>query len=73
MNSTAERTALVAEALREDRDRLDARMARDREQQRSAEVAKSARLRELRLAKEAADARAKKARSPLPRGNARIR
>ena len=59
MDSPAERTALVAEALREDRVRTEVRLTRERERQRSAEATRSARLRELRLAREAVEARAK--------------
>ena len=54
-----ERAKLFAEALREDRDRWDAQLTRERERQRTAEAAKSTRLRELRLAKEAAEVQAK--------------
>ena len=46
---------LITEVLQEDRDRGAARLVRERERQRTAEVKKSVRLRELRLAKEAAE------------------
>jgi len=49
------------EALEEDRDRTAARLAQERHRQRIDEAVKSARLRELRLAKEAAETRAKAA------------
>ena len=53
-----ERRRLILEALGEDRDRTTARLVRERERQRTPEVEKSARLRELRLAKEATEIRA---------------
>jgi len=53
----AERYRLIKEAIQEDRDRTAARLALEFHRHRTAEAAKAARLRELRLAKEAADAR----------------
>lgn len=50
---------LISEALQEDRDRTATRLIWERERQRTAEAEKSARLRELRLAQEAAEAQAK--------------
>jgi len=55
-----ERAQLILEVVREDRTRADARFAQDRDRQRIGEAEKSARLRELRLATEAAEARAKR-------------
>ena len=51
---------LILDALQEDRERASARLSQERDHQRAAEVAKSARLRELRLAQEAAEADAKR-------------
>ena len=59
-----ERRRLIMEAVQEDRDRAAARLVRDRDRQRTDEAAKSARLRELRLAKEAAERRPKQKSSP---------
>ena len=54
-----ERRRLVLEALQEDRQRTAARLVRDLHRQRTAEAEKSARLRELQLAKEASEVRAR--------------
>jgi len=58
-----ERRRLVLEALREDCERTGLRLAHERVRQRIAEAERAARLRELRLAREAAEARAKSQRS----------
>ena len=60
-----ERRQLVMAALQEDRDRTAARLVRERERQRTTEAEKSARLRELRLAKEAAEAQLNTKEKPL--------
>lgn len=51
---------LILDAVQEDRDRTSARLVQERDRQRAAEAAKSACLCELRLAREAAEAEAKR-------------
>jgi hypothetical protein len=52
---------LMLDALQEDRERASARMFQERDRRRAAEAVKSARLREMRLAREAAQAEAHEA------------
>jgi hypothetical protein len=58
-NSAQTREARTADALDEGRNRLDLEFFQRREKQREAEAAKIARLRSLRLTKEAAEAEEK--------------
>jgi hypothetical protein len=64
LRERAERHRLIKEAIEEDRNRAAAQLALELHRQRTAEAEKAARLRELRLAKEASEAQLNAKRKP---------